>query len=208
MKGLLIKDWFVIWKHGKFIFLLALIYGVMAIMGNGYFFAGFSVVFLSMLPLTVMGLDERSKWEHYAVTMPYSRKEIVLSKYIITVLGAIAASLLFLISTVISWIIEKKPSDLADLTKQTVLLLSLGLIYSAINLPVAFKFGVDKGRLWFILITVVIVAGFGSVISLSDIDQIESFIKELPSLILLIAIFLLLAVSAVISVRIYENKEL
>ncbi len=76
MKGLLIKEGYLIWKHGKFMAVLALIYCVMATFKSGYFFAGFSVVFLSMLPMTIMGLDERSKWDHYAVTMPYSRSQV------------------------------------------------------------------------------------------------------------------------------------
>jgi ABC-2 type transport system permease protein len=210
MKGLLIKEWFVLWKQGKLMIFLALIYSIYAAFGNGYFFAGFSVVFLSMLPITIMGLDERSKWDHYAVTMPYSRKDIVLSKYIVTLSGVTLAALLFVLSTALKWIIEKNPADFAGLMKEAMMLLALGLFYSTLNLPIAFKFGVDKGRMWFILITVIIIAGLGVAFKLMETDatQIEIFFQNLPAIAPSLASLGLLLLSASISIRIYENKEL
>ncbi|HHW22582.1 MAG TPA: ABC-2 transporter permease [Clostridiaceae bacterium] len=210
MKGLLIKDWFVIWKQGRIMIILSLIYSILAVTGSGYFFAGFSSVFLAMLPLTVMGLDERCKWDHYAIALPYSRKDIVMSKYIITVLGALAASVLFIASTVIKWSIDGNAGDFMSLMKQAFMLMSLGLFYSTINLPIAFRFGVDKGRLWFTLITVIVVAALGGIITIftTDMEQIGGFIQNLPFLVVPMISFALLAVSYVISVRIYENREL
>lgn len=210
MKGLLLKEWFVIWKQSKLMIIMALIYCGMAVAGNGFFFAGFAVVFLSMLPIAAMGFDERSKWDHYAVTMPYSRKEIVVSKYILTALGSMTAVVLFIVSAAIKMIIEKSTTGFMDLINQAVLMLSFGLLYSTISMPVMFKFGVDKGRLWLILITVLAIAGVGSLLSFfeSDASQIMLFIQKLSPFVLPVITIGLLALSALISVKIYENREL
>ena len=46
MKGLLIKDWFVVWKQAKWMLLLSVVYIILTAVGSGYFFVGFSVLFL------------------------------------------------------------------------------------------------------------------------------------------------------------------
>lgn len=210
MKGLLLKEWFVIWKQGKFMILLALIYGVMAVMGSGYFFAGFSVVFLSMLPITVMGLDERSKWDYYAITMPYSRKDIVLSKYIFSIICSFTAMIIYIIATIIKWIIGKEPADFGSLITQTISMLSLGLFFSTVNLPIIFKFGVDKGRMWFILITVLLIGGISALSKFFEdyTVQIGNLIQRLSPFVLPVISAGLLAISAYLSLKIYEKREL
>lgn len=210
MKALLIKEWLVIWKQGKFMILLALIYTIMAVTGSGYFFVGFSVIFLSMLPITVMGFDEKSKWDHYAVTMPYSRKEIVLSKYIFSIACAFTAILVYIIATIVKWYVEKQPFDFGSFINQTILMLSAGLFFSTVNLPIMFKFGVDKGRMWFILLTVIIAGGISSLITFIEADpmQIESFIQKLTPFMLPVISAGLLFLSAFCSIKIYENREL
>ncbi len=210
MKGLLLKEWLVIWKQGKLMILLALIYGVMAVMGSGYFFAGFSVVFLSMLPITVMGFDERSKWDHYAVTMPYSRKDIVLSKYIFSIICSLAATIIFIIATIINWFIGKEPVDFSSLITQSILMLSLGLFFSTVNLPIMFRFGVDKGRMWFILLTVLLVGGLGGLLSLFEAKEVDigNLIQRLTPFVLPVITAGLLAFSAYLSIKIYEKREL
>jgi len=208
MKALLIKEWLVIWNQGKFLILLALAYCIMAVTGSGYFFAGFSVIFMSMLPISGMGWDERSKWDHYALTMPYTRKDMVLSKYVFSILCAFAAILVYIIATIVKCYIEKQPFDFLDLINQAGLLLSAGLIFSIINYPILFKFGVEKGRLLFILMTVIIASVSSTLLAFVKADpvKIESFVQKVTVFMLPVSVVLLL-VSAALSIRIYEKRE-
>lgn len=210
MKALIIKDWFVIWKQSKIMLLLALVYGVIAVMGGGYSFAWFSVVFLSILPITVMGLDERSKWDHYAVTMPYTRKDIVLSKYIFSIACALTAMIIYIIATIVKWYIDKEPADFRSLINQAISMLSVGLLFSTVNFPIMFKFGVDKGRMWFILITVILVSGIGAFLSFFEADtvQIGNIIQRLSPFVLPVIFVGLFSFSAFLSIKIYEKREL
>ncbi|HHU90049.1 MAG TPA: ABC-2 transporter permease [Clostridiaceae bacterium] len=212
MKALLLKEWLVIWKQGKFMILLALVYSIIAVTGSGSFFAGFSVIFMSMLPITVMGLDERSKWDHYAVTMPYSRKDIVLSKYAFSTLCAFTAIIVYVIATIIKLLVVKHPFDFSGLINQAILMLSIGLFFSSVNLPIMFKFGVDKGRMWFILITVIIAGGISSLFTFIGAEsaqtQIESLIQRQTPFMLFVISAGLLLLSALLSIKIYEKREL
>lgn len=210
MKALLIKELLVIWRQGKFMLLLALLYSIMAVTGSGYFLAGFSVIFMSMLPITVMGFDERSKWDHYAVTMPYSRKDIVLSKYIFSATSAFTAIIVYIIASIVKLYVEKQTPDFRSLINQSILMLSAGLFFSTVNLPVMFKFGVDKGRMWFILLTVIIAGGISSLLTFINTDsiQIESFVQRITPVLLTFISLGLLSLSALISIKIFERKEL
>ena len=124
--------------------------------------------------------------------------------------GAFASAVLYIISTMIKWYIEKTPGDFMELLRYAALLLALGLMYSAINLPVAFRFGVERGRLWFILVTVLVAAAIGTIISLieTDVSKVGNFIISLPSIAYIAASLILIALSVIISFRIFENKEL
>ncbi|MEG0372022.1 MAG: ABC-2 transporter permease [Clostridium sp.] len=79
MSGLLIKDILVITKQLK-IFLI--IIPVMAITGGGSMDM-LAILMSSVLPMTAIAYDERSKWNQIAVMMPYSRKDMVISKYLL-----------------------------------------------------------------------------------------------------------------------------
>ena len=88
MKALVQKDFYVIWKQMR-IFVLVM---VLLSMVNSAFNTVFLVVWCSMLPYTAMAYDERSHWNQLAAMMPYSKKDIVLSKYVLGWLCAGAAS--------------------------------------------------------------------------------------------------------------------
>ena len=208
MKALLLKEFLATWNQGRFMMLLALIYCIMAVTGSGYFFAGFSVIFMSMLPISGMGWDEKSKWDHYAVTMPYTRKDIVLSKYVFSVISAFTAIIVYIVAAIVKSYVEKQPFDFIGLINQTELLLSAGLFFSAVNFPIMFKLGVEKGRMWFILITVILASGIASSIKLAELDptHLESIIQRVTSIMPVISVGLLF-ISAVFSIKIYGKRE-
>ena len=76
MKALLMKDCFVLWKQLRIFIFVMLVITVF----NGGFGNVFIVIWAAMLPYTAMAYDERSKWDQLAAMMPYSVRDIVLSK--------------------------------------------------------------------------------------------------------------------------------
>ncbi|HBL68905.1 MAG TPA: ABC-2 transporter permease, partial [Firmicutes bacterium] len=82
MKGLIIKDFFALARQAR-IFLAAtafyLIYSITT--KNITMFAVMFTMFMGFLPINTMAFDEQSKWNKYALSMPLTRTDIVLSKY-------------------------------------------------------------------------------------------------------------------------------
>lgn len=92
MQALILKDFYVMWKQTRVFLLVILVFSAIP----GSFNAVFAVIYSAMLPYTAMAYDERSKWNQLAAMMPYSDRDIVLSKYAfgwLFILAATAASL-------------------------------------------------------------------------------------------------------------------
>ncbi|MEA4890523.1 MAG: ABC-2 transporter permease [Clostridiaceae bacterium] len=73
MKGLLLKDYYTLFKQAKIFILLILVFAVMP----GESMTSFAVVYAAMLPITALAYDERAKWDSLAAMMPYSVRNIV-----------------------------------------------------------------------------------------------------------------------------------
>ncbi len=142
--------------------------------------------------------------------MPYSRKDIVLSKYVFSAVCAFTAIIVYIIAAIVKLYVEKQTPDFRSLINQSILMLSTGLFFSTVNLPVMFKFGVEKGRMWFILLTVIIAGGISSLLTFINADsiQIESFVQRITPVMLTFISLGLLSLSALISVKIFERREL
>ena len=89
MSALVRKDCCVLWKQMRIFLVVILFIAVF----NGAFGNVFIVVWASMMPFTAMAYDERSKWDQLAAMMPYSVRDIVLSKYVLGWLCMGAAAL-------------------------------------------------------------------------------------------------------------------
>lgn len=203
MNGLILKDFYVLTKQIKFFLVMVIIFAIMP----QYSMSAFAIVYSSMLPITTMGYDERAKWDQFAAMLPYSRKDIVLSKYLLGYISVFATFLLSIIGKIGYSIYSDSGIDIILILAQLFPLICVGIIIQSINLPIMFKMGVEKGRLIFILLTVVIVFGL---INISDnlITVLETADKLLNSLLLLAAITVLISIISIpISISLYKKRE-
>ncbi len=161
MKALLLKDAYVLWRQMR-VFVLVL--AVMSFAGTN-FNNVFIVVWCSMLPYTAMAYDERSHWDQMAAMMPYSRRNIVLSKY---VLGWVC----MLASAVLSMALQTAISSFGygSGPEVSVLLVSLlaGILSLDITMPMIFRFGVERGRMIFMLMIFGLAIAAGAVADLLE----------------------------------------
>lgn len=210
MKGLLLKDWYVIFKQGKVMFLFVLLYLILGALEENTFFGAFAVLFLSLLPITVMGFDERSKWDRFAVTLPVTRKQLVLEKYLFSLIALGAGTALYLVFSIASSAFAHRTTDLAELLGVLAPMLSVSLIFSAVNFPMMFQLGVEKGRLWFILIIALLGAILGGLLAMRSNEggSLPPWLNGQLLWLLLPVSLLLFAISYPLSVRIYEKREL
>lgn len=202
MKGLIIKDLINLKKQVKVFGFLIAFYVFLAIaMENTAMFGGIITILFAILPITALSYDERARWDKYALTMPISRQDLVIGKYL---LGGIFLGMAFLMYLVFGLITRME-------TPLNVLLISaalagVGLMFLSILLPILFKWGVEKGR--FLMIGVLAVPTAAIVVA-SKLGIALPNEKVLHTIAFLspIIVLLVLAGSIFLSVRVYMNKE-
>ena len=208
MKGLIIKDFYVLQKTLKTYGVFIVVYGIFgAVTNQGSFVSGMLGVMLAMLPITAIAYDERAKWDKYALTMPVSKKDLVLSKY---ALGLILAG----IGMVLSFAILSFTVDNTFMENIFIVFCvsGIGLIYQAMVLPIMFKFGTEKGRLYMMagmflpIIIIVIVSKLGFSISYDTIMFFESIANLLP-FIAAGVVGLIYIASIMVSLKFYDSSR-
>ena len=207
LKGLILKDLYLVRIQILIVAIMLAVYIVMALISSGggsigTFTGTYSVVVMSLLPITILNFDEKSKWGRYSAAMPVSRRANVLSKYIIMiVLSVINAAVIGLVYT-----LSKESARMIFI----VFILAASLTTGSVVTALGYKFGSTNAR--FIFTAVIFVAVISAVAVAGGISI--SFGNELGSG-LTIAALIFLAVSALvclasymISAHIYENKDL
>ena len=193
MKALIQKDFYVIWKQMRIFVVIILLLSIM----NSAFNIVFLVVWCSMLPYTAMAYDERSHWNQLAAMMPYSRRDIVLSKYVLGWLCIAAAGVLCLALQAVSGIFSgNAPSVLTLLAS-----LCLGIICLDITLPAVLRFGVERGRMLFMVLI------FGVAVSVGALAEMVDEFPSLPiplMMLLPVAAAVATAVSIPLSIKLYQ----
>lgn len=144
MKGLLLKDWYALrGQAGRLFFLIALYIVI------GEFSAGIGsigILLCAMLPTSCLAYDERAKWDRYALSMPLSVKDLVVSKYLLGYLMLAVGAALKLLVIVL-------PIGNGSNFVSFVLTIAAALLYLALQLPILFKFGTESGRIWMMIIS-------------------------------------------------------
>lgn len=183
MNGLLKKDFYVVTKQLKiFIFLIP----VFAIIG-GTAMSAFAIMLGAVLPMTAIAYDERSKWNDMAVMMPYTKAELIISKYLLGYLCMFGAALLVLLGQLLRTVILENYANGG--VEALVFSIVAGLLFMAIDTPILIKFGSEKGRYVFI-VAMALVGASGPILNslnpeiLTKISAVSPFLSLLAAIII------------------------
>ena len=205
MKGLIQKDVYVLWKQMK-IFLLVML---VIMVGNGSFGSVFVVLWSSMLPYTALAYDERCKWDQMAAMMPYSPRDLVLSKYVLGWLCAGAAGAVVLAVQAVIRVLHLPMATGSPLAVLISFCASASVL--AVTLPVMIRFSVERGRMVMFLVIFLVCGAAGALGTISiSVDQTAGGIQGLFGffmLILPVAAVVLTAVSIPLSMRLYAARR-
>ena len=214
MKGLIIKEFIMFKKHLFTFGLIILVFSVTAIFAENSLYL-ILPVFLSILPVNFMALDEQSKWNQYSLALPYGRKNIVSSKYIFSFILTLISMMILTVVYIISHFINSEAG--INLTYLLFWSFVMGNIYPAIMIPLAFKFNATNSRTILLVINCI----FGGIVGgattiLVSLDNKVTIYKTLFKLfnspilpvVIIAAIILLYFISWAIVVKIYEKREL
>lgn len=202
MTGLILKDLLNLKRHSKMYLIIIAFYIVLgAVNGDFVMFGSMITVLAAMMPITSIAYDEKNNWDRYALTMPVSRMNLVFSRY---ALGLIFLAASFAITILSMATIGKTP--LIGAVAFGAGIFAAGIIFMDIVLPIIFKYGVEKGRIFMML---VLFAPTGALVLISKLGF--TFPEEPPikNLIYLIPLITAAASAASVyaSIVIYGKKE-
>lgn len=193
------KDLLNLKRQGGIILLVLAMYGLFAFSsGMSEVLGSMICVFGAMLPVTALAYDERAKWDKYALTMPVTRRQMVISKYL---LGLLLTAVALVINVAVQAI--KSPVDPWEILLMPLCLAGVGVAFLALLMPLLFRFGTEKARLLMLLMVAIPVAG----VMLLANRNIPLPDENMQIALLLLIPLILLAVSIPLSIRIYEKKE-
>lgn len=196
MKALILKDFYVLWKQMR---LIVLILVGMSVVG-GAFNSIFVVIWCSMLPYTAIAYDERSHWNHLAAMMPYSRQNLVLSKY---VLGWLCMAASAVVSLALQAAVSLFGHGGPELSSMLVSIF-VGLISLAVTMPLIFHFGVERGRMIFMIVIFGVAIAGG--IAADIMEEIRFLSLPLMSLLFLAAV-VVTVISIPLSMKFYNQAS-
>lgn len=207
MTGLLLKDLYNLRKYGKTVFLISAFFVmIMLMMGNNTIFASMIALMFSITSVTSFAYDKQSGWDVYVNTLPVSRTDVVLSKYVLSVLLALTGGV---ISLLVGWVngIIKNLSNFTDTLVLAYTLFAIGVIFISILLPVIYKFGEERSRVILLAIIAIPVTAF---FVLNETGHLAAPDEQTVRQALLLSPLVLIVVSVVsfmISRSIFGKKE-
>lgn len=208
MKALLLKDFYMTARYCRsYLIIIAVFTAVSVLSPENLFLSAYICLITGMLPITLMAYDERSRWTEYSGALPYSKAELVASKYLMGILVQMAAVLVSLLIK----IAVRGFGGISDDLLIYAYSISVTLVMVGVILPFMFRFGVEKGRIaYYILAGSMFGIIFGITSYAGENEAPLSFSENSPApaaVTVLLAAGVLYAVSFVISAAVYKRRE-
>ena len=193
MKGILLKDMMTL-KRTMLLYLVLIVFFAVSNGGSG---AAFAMFYSIAMPVNMIAVDERSRFDRLMPMLPVRRIDCVLDKYI-GAWGCLA------LAAVLGIVGESVKAGALVLSPVILPAVAVCLVSQAITLPLLFKFGVDQGRMIYMIAIIVMAGLLGALGSLID-GQFFVPAKWLTALALLAGVALN-AGSILVSERVYLDR--
>lgn len=207
MTALVVKDLMTIQRQLKtqaFILIPMLFFSIL--MGQGSIIFSFVLFILVIQAITALTYDELCSWDKYVNTLPISKSEIVLSKYMLSLVLMLIG---LIIALPVVFIINHFTNDweTANFFLTFNLLIGAAFCLLALILPIYIKYGSIKGRI--VLIVLCFIPGL--LIGLleeyfADVVITISKLQQFSYLAPFIGLFILW-LSSLIATAIYKRKD-
>lgn len=211
MMGLVKKDFYLSLSMFRAYMLVALVFAVLTFVGiyDLSFFVVYVSVICIMIPVNLFAYDEQARWDKYAAALPGGRAGVVRARYVFTLLACLVSLLFSLSLQLLTALVSgAKDQEWMDLLLSGLLPVAYGCLMNAILLPLLFRFGSQKGRLYLLL---ALGLGVGLVFgSIGILKEIGLPLTELalPLAALPVVGLLALVPSYFLSLRVFRKKDL
>ena len=218
MRGLIIKDMMFFrtsWKSLLITFIGTLLLSIA--LGNYTLAVCVVPLYIMSSGINTFQTDEFYNTMTYTLSFPLTRKQIVLAKYIFTLVMALISIFIgAVIFTLIHIIIHPGYYGLnINMMYNLLLLEAAAIIVDSIFYPIIYKYGCEKSRL-VLLSIVMLLLGIGSIISVStnvfhafkiDWEAIITFIRTYGVYIVSITAIVMYTISYFLSILFYKKRD-
>lgn len=217
MKGLLIKEFYSMKTIVKQYLLVIAAMGVWCgFVKNPSFFPMIMSMYGAMMILTSISFDETVHFDKYEMTLPLSRSQVVVSKYLLLGILVLTGGIVGVAGdAVIRMAVPGMKGELLEDVISLCAVTAFFLLAFSILLPVTFKMGVEKARLILVLIYFLLFGGLYAAASFlggmkGEMVGIVVMMEGSPELFVAGAVafsVLMLAISCMVSIRIMRGRE-
>ena len=221
IKGLLLKDLYVFKNFkGNIIFsiLMFLFLIAMGSVQSDIFLIGsiLFLIFFGMNSISSFSYDENAELDKYLLSLPITRKEIVLAKYLFVFLNSFISIVVgIIVSFIITVLIRGKVNNIGDSLRICFLAFTSVSFLMCSNVPCIYKWGVEKGRMQSVIIPAIFIFIIGIIGCLLLILFPELYLNinliylfKISPIICLILNILFYLISYLISYKIFLNKSI
>lgn len=146
MKAMMYADWMNFRQSLKSMLFIVVVFALTGFFFSGPMFFTMIVVMLSiMMPITLCSVDKAYGWDRLSLSMPILRRDVIGSKFALSLLASTAALVLSLVLTAVYCMIHP---DTVFLESAAALLFSeaVAIVLMGIILVTTVKWGVEKAR--------------------------------------------------------------
>ena len=219
IKGLITKDILQLKTYKRTLIIFIVIFTLTSISqesGLGNILAIMLTLGFGMFSMASFNYDELNKADRYILTLPLTKKEFVLSKYILVIGSTVIGNIIGItLGVVLTFAINKQVPNIEELISVGLgSVLGIGII-EAIQIPCVYKWGAEKGRIQMVVVTALVALLAGGIIFIGEKANIqfpannilEIFSKFLPLIFIGITI-IIYYISYKVSYKIYFKKEI
>lgn len=211
MTGLIFKDLINLKSYIKSIALMCAVFLVISIMNESpAFFTGYIQMLSIVIILATFGYDEKVEWDHYAMTLPIKRNDIVKSKYILAYSMVLIMTIIGAVTVTVVNLIQNKDIMADGNMLANLLIASIISLVIAVVIPFTFKYGSEKGR-YVMMSIIVIPLGFAALLNAMNVsmESVIQFIEMLAKypIIYPFVIIIAIGISYMFSLKIFDKKE-
>lgn len=201
MKGLLLKDLYVMKRELRaFLFIIVVFTAISFVGENNSFFMFYGIVMLPIVNISLISYDERSHWDSFLETTPISRSTAVSEKYLLNLL------LLLLWSPVVIAFYLIQSDSLGSPLQILCICVYMALFFPAVLYPFIFALGSEKGRFAYFIFIFAAMAAIAAGVSLTSQGVIV--LPEKLSLLLLLPPVAAYLISWRLSIALYKKRSL
>ena len=222
IKGLILKDLLQLKSYWKTLIIYTVIFILAGAVQETEKGINVMIIFMltfgfGMFVMASFNYDEQAKADSYLLSFPLSKEQIVLARYILVILATIIGAIVGVIFCIVINLVTNSQVVFPDMTELAYTAIGgiFGVsIVEAIQIPCAYKWGAEKGRIYlFIVAAAIILMGIGLLtiaqnsnlnFPISEVAYLMGSFLPIFSIILTVLIYY---TSYKFSYKIYENKE-